>query len=507
MRTKSTIINFITDAFPQVIILILGLIKVKLFLRVLGNEQLGLYQLYGQIVAYLVLLEGGVGSAMLFRLYKPIAEKDNEKISQTMCAGKVIFNVVGIIILLCGLGVSFFVNNFIKESSFTHAYVQITFILYLISQVLYYFTVPERVMFEAEQKKYIPNTVFQLIALLKAIVEIAIILLGRGLIEILISLIICSLIANGIIIIIYKKQHKYINKKAKKDFSMIKDVKDLFVNTLGNLISNNIDIIIISKFIGLGYVAIYSTYNYFVEAIKQFIEKITGATMAGIGNLMLEDKQRAYNVFEEFNNLVFYLATIICIPFYIIINSFINIWYEGKIITKEIYAILFSVILLYQVIRVPLKVYTLSSGKFKQVKNFVLLEIAINLLLSLILIRFMGITGVLLGTIISLIIADFLTKPRVIFKEIFDKNCNKYYAKALANFFIIMILAFAWRKIISYNISGIIECMLIGVIVAIINLAITTIYFKISKQFNFFSRIIRTIKGEKNEGVNNNSNI
>ena len=507
MRTKSTIINFITDAVPQVIILILGLVKVKLFLRVLGDEQLGLYQLYGQIVAYLVLLEGGVGSAMLFRLYKPIADKDTEKISQTVCAGKVIFNVVGIIILLCGLGVSFFVNNFIKESSFTHAYIQTTFILYLISQVLYYFTVPERVVFEAEQKKYIPNMVFQLIALLKAIIEIVIILLGRGLTEILISLIICSLIANVIIIVIYKKQHKYINKKAKKDFSMIKDVKDLFVNTLGNLISNNIDILIISKFIGLGYVAVYSTYNYFVEAIKQFIEKITGATMAGIGNLMLENKQRAYEVFEEFNNLVFYLATIICIPFYIIINSFINTWYEGKIVTKEIYAILFSIILLYQIIRVPLKVYTLSTGKFKQVKNFVLLEIAINLVLSLILINFMGISGVLLGTIISLILADFLTKPRVIFTEIFNKNCKKYYVQAIINSLVIVLLAFAWRKIIPQSFSGIISCILTGIVVAIINLGIASVYFKISKQFNFFDRIVKTIKGEKNESVNNNANI
>lgn len=507
MRTKSTIINFITDAFPQIIILILGLIKVKLFLRFLGDEQLGLYQLYGQIVAYLVLLEGGVGSAMLFRLYKPIAEKDNEKTSQIFNAGKVIFNIVGLIILLCGIGVSFFVNSFIKDSSFSYTYIQITFILYLISQVLYYFTVSERVVFEAEQKKYIPNLIFQLTTLLKSIIEIIIILTGKGLIEILISLSICSVIANFIIIFIYRKQHKHINRKTKKDFSMIKDVKDLFINTLGNLITNNIDIIIISKFIGLGEVAIYSTYNYFVEAIKQFIEKITGSTMAGIGNLMLEDKKRAYDVFEEFNNLVFYIATIICVPFYIIINAFINIWYEGNILTKEIYAILFTLILLYQIVRVPLKVYTLSAGKFKQVKNFVLLEIAINLTLSLILVNFIGISGVLLATIISLILADFLTKPRMIYKEIFEKKSKKYYIYAIINLIAISILTYMWKIIIPQNFSGIISCILIGCIITIVNFIIATVYYKLSKQFKFFNRIIRIFKGDKNESINNNANV
>lgn len=86
MRTKNTIINFITDAFPQVLIMLLGLFKTKLFIDILGSNQLGLYQLYGQIIAYLVLVEGGVGSALLFRLYKPLNQKDTKKISEMMAA-------------------------------------------------------------------------------------------------------------------------------------------------------------------------------------------------------------------------------------------------------------------------------------------------------------------------------------------------------------------------------------------------------------------------------------
>ena len=82
MRTKKAIINLITDALPQVIILLLGIVKTKMFINILGETKLGLYQLYGQIVAYLVLVEGGIGSALLYRLYKPVHDKDNEKINQ-----------------------------------------------------------------------------------------------------------------------------------------------------------------------------------------------------------------------------------------------------------------------------------------------------------------------------------------------------------------------------------------------------------------------------------------
>ena len=143
MRTKKAIINFITDALPQVIILLLGIVKIKLFINILGQTKLGLYQLYGQIVAYLVLVEGGIGSALLYRLYKPVHDKDDEKINQIMSAAKKIFNIVGFLILGIGLVLSFFVIFFVKDrAGVTNGYIQITFILYLISQAIYYFSIP-----------------------------------------------------------------------------------------------------------------------------------------------------------------------------------------------------------------------------------------------------------------------------------------------------------------------------------------------------------------------------
>ena len=99
MRTKKVIINFLTDAFPQIIIMALGFFKIKLFLNYLGEDLLGLYQLYGQIVSYLVLVEGGVGSAMLFRLYKPIHDHDKKKVNEIMAASRVVFTTIGTIII------------------------------------------------------------------------------------------------------------------------------------------------------------------------------------------------------------------------------------------------------------------------------------------------------------------------------------------------------------------------------------------------------------------------
>lgn len=491
MRTKNTIINFLTDAVPQIIILLIGFFKIKIFIKLLGNEQVGLYQLYGQIMAYLVLIEGGVGSAILFRLYKPIKEKDNEKISSIMSAASVIFRVIGLLIIVAGIILSFFVHFFVKDTAnISRQYMQITFIIYLLSQACFYFTIHYRTMFEAEQKRYIPNIIFQTTTIIKGVLELVIVLLGHGLVEILISLTICTLLANLMMVIVFKKYYKNsINMKAKKDFSMLKDVKDLSINTIGNLLTNNIDVIIISKIIGLPFVVIYTTYNYFVEALKQFVDKIAGATMAGVGDLIIESKEKAGKVFEEFNQMVSYIGSVLCAPLFIIVNQFIDIWYEGDVSTSLALAVLFTIILYYQVIRIPYKVYTLSSGKFKEVKIFVVLEILINVSLSIVLAKVMGIPGVLIATVISLFIADFTTKPVVIYKKIIEGNCVKFYIRAISNMIFVAICLVAYYLIFPKVYANIIVCILFGAIVGILHLIVTTIYYKCTKQTQFFDRI------------------
>lgn len=369
---------------------------------------------------------------------------------------------------------------------------QITFLIYLISQVIYYFTIPHRVLFEADQKKYIPNIIYQITAIVKAILEIIIVLSGLGLIPILISLVCCSLVANTIMLITFKKYYKEVNFKAKKDFSMLRDVKDLFVNTLGILVTSNIDIIIVSKIIGLDYVVIYSTYNYFVEGIRQFVDKIAGSTMSGVGDLLVSGKERALKVFNEFNEFVFFIASIICVPMFVFINKFILIWYKGSVKTALAWAILFTIILFYQITKIPLKVFTYSSGKFREVKIFVIFEVAINITLSLILVRFMGITGVLLATVISMFVADWCTKPFVIFKKIIEGNVWKYYAKYIINTAFIVVISAISYLLLPQNYNNLFMCILYGAIFTAINTVVVVAFYIVTKQYKFLYRFKKT---------------
>ena len=488
MRTKKVFINFVTDAFPQIVIMILGFLKIKLLLNHLGDETLGLYQLYGQIVSYLVLVEGGVGTAMLFHLYKPIHEKNKQKINEIMSASRVIFNTIGIIILVIGILISFNISLLIKENTFSNNYLMITFFVFLLSQILNYFCIPYRNMFDASQNRYIPNIIYQGMTIVKSIAEIIIVILGGNLMQILISLLICNIIANLLVFIIFKCKYKDISFKEKKDFSMISDVKHLFVNTIGGLVSNNIDILLISKFLGLKIVVIYTTYNYFVEAIRQLVDKITGATISGIGDMLASNEGDKKGVFNEYNNIVSFIAMIICTPLFICVNGFINVWYESKIVTSFIYSLLFSALLYLNIIRIPLKTFSLSSGKFAEIKKFVIMEIVINLVLSLTLIKKFGIAGVLFATIISILVADFIFKVKVVYEKIINEKMGMYYFKLVSNMIFTISINLIFYLIMPKTYSSVISCILCGLLIAFINLGFVTAFFYFTKQLNFLKR-------------------
>jgi len=487
MRTKIAIINLISDLFPQIIIAILGLFKIKIFISLLGSDQVGLYQLYTQILAYLVLIEGGMGTAVLFGLYKPIATKDQNKINSIMLAAKKIFKKVTLIMIIIGILLSFNINFFLKEQVFSKSFLMVTFLLYLFSQIVAYIVVPERQMFDADQKKYIPNLIYQSFTIIASISEIIIALLGGSILEIIIAILIFNTISNLLLSIIYKKYYGKIKKNVDPDYSITKDVKHLFVNTVGLLVANNIDVIIISKFVGLSSVVIYTSYNYICSTIIKMVEKITGATMSGIANVIIESKEKAYDILLEFNSLIFYIATIISVPLLFALSPFLKIFYNGEIATSSILSLLFVLILFYQIIKIPLRTYTFAAGEFAKVKKYVIMECIVNLVLSLILVHYVGILGVLIGTIISLITCDYFPKSQTIIKEVLNKSPKKYHSNNIKFILIAGILGLI-VFLIPFKSNNIFIWFLVSGIVFIVNLILVTILYKMLDELRFISR-------------------
>ena len=489
-RKKKVIKNLLSEILPQFIIIFLGLIKSKYYLNYLGENTVGLINLFSQIIGYLSLVEGGIGQAVIYRLYNPSLKKDYDSISKIRNGTRSIFKKIMIIISALSIIVGFIIPFLIKDNKFDLWYIVVNFVLYVISEIILYTTVFERSIYVANEKSYKINRVIKTSLIIKYLCEIVLAIIVHNITIIFSCLIIISVVENIIIKIISNKDYSELPDTEAEDKTVLKDVKHLMVHKIAGLVATNIDIILISKFIGLGKVLIYSTYLMYVNSIMSLTNKISRAMVGTIGNILIEDKNNAYKTFDVFNGICFFMALMIAGPFNMFINNFIGIFYDGKISTSIITSTLFTIVLTYNIIRIPLLTYTEGAGLFKETKICPIIESIINLSLSIILIQFYGINGCLVGTIISLIISEYFIKPGIIYKNFFEKNVKRYYLMNI-KFIVLLILQIISCIIFSKYIviNSLLMFLLYLFIYVIINLIINLFLYKLLKQEYVFDII------------------
>ena len=491
MKTKKTAINFITDTIPLLIVSLLGIYKFKLFIQVLGNETLGLYQLFTQIMVYVALVDGGLSSAVLYSLYKPNSEDDKKKFNAILAGAFKTFTKIGAAVFGIAALISFIVPFFIKNSSFDYIYVVITFVLFSLSNVVGYLFVPYNCLLEVKEKKYIYNLTSQIGQIVLSVTEIVMLLLKVRFEYILIMHTIVKLLASLIEVYICKKEFPDIKITQKeKDYSFKKHINSLLFHKINGLVGSNIDTLIISSFLGLKSVAIYSTYNYIINMLKNILGKISASMTAFVGNALVKSKEKTYELYEEFNSLLFYIAIIICTPLTLAIDDFIRIFYEGEIVTNFLIAISFVVILFTFIIKMDTNMFINAGGLYKETKYCALTDTITNLILSFTLVYLIGIPGVLIATAFSVFIAEYILKTKVVHKHIFNRSPKPYYLKNIKFFLLYIIdLVIGYNIINQFTINNILTWFIIFIIYTSINALIILGIFTLMKENKFINRI------------------
>lgn len=499
MKTKKTALIFITDVIPLIIISLLGIFKFKLFLQILGDETLGLYQLFSQIMIYVALVDGGLSNAVLFSLYKPNAEGDKKKFNALLAGAYKIFCHIGMIVFGIAALVSFLVPFLIKNSTFNYWYIILTFLLFSTSNAVGYFFVPYHCLLEVKEKKYIYNLTNQIGQIVLSVTEIIFLLIGIRFEYILIMHTVVKLLANLAEVYICKKEFPDVKIKQKeKNYSFKVHIKSLIFHKINGLIGSNIDTIILSSFLGLKQVAIYSTYIYIINMLENILGKISTSMTAIIGNYMIKSKDKLEELRNEFNGALFFLAIVICVPLTLAINGFIDIFYEGQIATSTILAISFTLLLFVYIIKMSTTLFVNAGGLFKETKHCAMTDTCVNLVLSLVLIHYLGIPGVLIATVIAVFIAEYILKTRVVYKHIFNKSPMPFFINNIKFFIIYIIdLLIGYYIIGLFNINTILIWFIVFTLYTIINGAVIFLVFKIFKETKFINRFKYVFKKEQ----------
>ena len=490
MKTKRTALNMVTDVIPLLIVSLLGIFKVKLFIEYLGNETMGLYNLFNNIMIYVSLVDGGLASAVLYSLYKPNANGDKEKLNEILSGAMQTFSKIGMIVFGIAFVVSFFVIFLIKDCQFDYWYIVVTFLLFSLSNVISYFFVPHKELLEVKEKKYLYNLIYQGGQIVLSVAEIVMLVMGFKFAYILIMHSVVRLLSHLVEVYVCKKEFpevKIFNKK--KDFGFKKMLPSLIFHKICGLVSSNVDTIIISSFLGLGYVAIYSAYSYIITMMKNILGKLSGSMTAIVGNALVKSREKMYDIYMEFDSMLFYIATIVCVPLTLAIDGFISIFYEGKIETTFFIAISFVLILFTFVIKLGTIVFVNADGLYKETKHCAIVDASINLVLSLTLVHFIGIPGVLLATAISVLVAEYGLKAIVVHKHCFNRSSFDYFVKNIKFFITYGLDLLAGYYVIKYfNITSLGTWFLVFICFTLVNSLLIFAIYHILRETKFIYR-------------------
>lgn len=500
MRTKRALVNSSINIVTYLLLFIPNIIIRKVFLNTLGNELLGLNSLYTNIIGWLSIAELGIGSAIIFSLYKPFAENDRKKIKSYIGFYGKFYRRIGFIILIVGISISPFLKFFI-ENNVDVKIIIIGFLIFLLNSFITYMFSHKLCILNVAQEEYkitLGTTISQLtIYSLQYIV-----LRGYPNFIIFISVQLLINIIYYIVINIYiLKKYPWLykcNDELDKDtkLDLFKNVKALFMHKIGGLIVNSTDNILISKFVGLGELANYTNYNTVISALQRTVSMGLNGITASVGNMLVDkNEEKSYDVHKKVFFLSFWVVSFIVISLYNTLNQFIELWVGNKYLLDNFTFSIILINLYFMAMRGSVEQFQNGSGNFYQDRYAPLIEGIINLTLSIFLVRKIGLAGIFIGTLISNFTVIFWTKPYVVYKYVFRKPLVEYF-KMYFNYLIIGLIPLIITNWITSElknnvsiVSFIINC-LINII--FINGIYIVIFFR-TKEFKYYKELFINI--------------
>lgn len=497
-RTRNSLLNISTGLVGQILTLVIGFVVRSVFIYQLGATYLGLSGLFGNILSILSFTELGFGQAIIFALYKPIAENNIEKIGQLMALFKKIYIWMFFIVAALGSALAPFLDYFInKPVDIPH--LPLIYLMYVASSATTYLFSYKTSLLFASQKNYIATTVSYYFTIISAIIQIIILVTLHNFILYLLVQILSGIIQNAFIAHKTDKLYPILKnnrgaKLPKNDVSDIKkNVKALIIYKIGTLSLNSTDNIIISKYVGLLTVGFYSNYLLLCTSVSGFLSTIFSNITASIGHMnATESSETKMEMFFKIDMATFWFYGISSICLYTCMPPFILLWLgpEYELNNSTCFIIAFNQYIggmLYS----PFN-YRQTMGLFRQGKWRPIVSAVLNLGLSIILAINYGLPGVLWGTALTRILTNVWFDPYIVFKKGLGINPMKYFKSYGFKMAVYISTALVCAYVASLmNLPLLINLLVIFFLTIIICIISFTIFFGHSPQTKYLLGIVK----------------
>lgn len=421
--------NVISGLIKQVVGIVLTFAIRTVIIYTLGAEYQGLSGLFTAILQILSLTDLGFSTAVTFVLYKPIAEKDTDSVCAIIGFLKKIYVIIGLIILGIGVLLMPFLPRLISGNCPDDVNLYVLFVIYLINTVISYLLFAYKsTLLTAMQRDDVVSNIYTISSLCIKLLQLILLFVFKNYYIYIIILPLGSIINNILLQVFSKRIFPEIKPKGEISESirgeLTKQIKAVFINRLSDIARNCFDDIIISSFLGLVAVAIYDNYYYIYTAIIGIMSIIVHSIRASIGNsLVKESIEKNYKDLHIFTFIFMWLAGWFTVCLFCMYQPFMKLWMKDSSMLLSFFDMTLFCLYFYSFCMTHTKgVYLEGKGLFWECRKLYVVEAFGNLGLNIILGYYFGITGVLIATISTILIFNFIGGTKILFANYFKKS-------------------------------------------------------------------------------------
>ena len=495
--------NIIFGYISNLVILLVNFIQRTVFIYVLGRTFSGVNETYTSVLSVLSLAELGIGTALNYSLYKPVAERDIEKIKSYMRFYKKAYLTIAGVIAAAGIAISPFLKLFLKNpGNLTVKELTLYYYLFLFNTVISYFVAYKYSLSNAEQKNYIQTNIATLTKIAAATVQITVLLLFRNFLFYLLAQSVVEFLQKIFVTLYMNRLYPYLRDKDVKKLTpqetriVASKTKALICHKVGDVARLQTDTLVISSFVNVDTSAVVGNYLYIITYVGNFVNIIFDSVISGFGNVVAtESKERQYLLFKVYRFFACWLFGFGAVGFFHLLTPFIGgIWLrdDGWTLPQMTVTLLVTDFYLKGG-RTVLLNFKIASGLFEQDRFLPLVRGAVNLVVSIALVQKIGVTGVYVGTLVSGILAN-LIRPGIIYRACFDKKAGAYFKDSLKYIGVILAVG-AVAAPIRHMIMGEVTIFTFALMVIVITLLYNLVFLAVFHRTEEFSYLWKAAAG------------
>lgn len=430
-RTANSLKNISFSIFNQLLNFFLSFASRTAFIMCLDIDYLGISGLFGDIFSMLCLADLGFGTAMTYSMYKPLAEKDYNRLAGLIQFYKKVYRVIASAITLIGIALIPFLPYLVNTKT-EIPHLNLYYILMLANVVSSYLVVFKTNIISADQKNYLITKYTSIFSVIRTICSIIFLFLTHSYTVYLIIQVVFTYGTNFFNSYIAEKNYPYIKNKIKlpkeETKGIFSNIKSVFLYKISSVLITATDNTLISVIVSTTAVGYYSNYTIITNKIYNLVNTVFYSLTASIGNLIVkENYERRYQIFEIMQSVSLILTTFCLTCLFFLQEDFIRLWLGENFLLDKLVLIAMLTNFYFSIILMPIWVFREATGLYQKTKYVMLMTAFVNIAVSILLGRAMGLAGIIFATSISRLVTYFWYEPLLLFKNYFGKSCSIYF--------------------------------------------------------------------------------